>query len=329
MEHTTMTSFGEGVLDSSRAEDINAHEVAHHWWGNWVTLATWADIWLNEGFASYSEALWYESLHGESGLRDYVGSQIDSYLAWHEYEGYFSLYDPSYYWGGTVYDKGAVVLDMLRTHLGDDMFFGALRYYGEEYAYVNATTAEFEIAVEQFTGESLTWFFDAWVYRVGEPSIMWGTEVRELASGDYQFDFKVSQTAYDSDGELQLWGFPLEVVLMDSEGEEHLSTFWVENEDQVFSICLDYEVQRVFVDPARRVLLAEIEEGEGEFGAESCGEFPEGIVDTGTPSDTGDGDVNLTGGGGCGCASVSPTAPRGWLALAFVTLAITVRRRKV
>jgi aminopeptidase N len=329
MEHTTMTSFGEDMLDSSRAEHVNAHEVAHHWWGNWVTLSTWADIWLNEGFASYSEAVWYESIHGEDGLRDYVGSQMDSYLAWHDYEGYFALYDPAYSWGGTVYDKGAVVLDMLRTHLGDELFFGALQYYGEEYAYENATTAEFEIAVEQYTGQDLIWFFDAWVYRVGEPSILWGYESRELAEGGYQFDFRVEQTASDFDGVLQLWGFPLEVVIVDSEGEENISTFWVEQENQVFSLCVDYEVDRVLVDPDRRVLLGEIVEGDGQLGEDVCGENLGGGVDTAGGSDTGGDNVNLTGQGGCGCSSVPNERSNGWWALAFVTMFMTVRRRRV
>jgi len=327
MEHTTMTSFGEGLLDSPSAELVNAHEVAHHWWGNWVTLSTWADIWLNEGFASYSEAIWYESINGERGLRDYVGSQIDSYLAWHDYEGYFSLYDPSYLWGGTVYDKGSVVLDMLRTHLGDEMFFGALLFYGEKYAYVNATTSEFEEALEQFTGEDLNWFFDAWVYRVGEPSISWGVESRELEAGGYQVDFKVTQTARDFDGVLQLWGFPLEVVFLDSEGEEHLSNFWVEDEEQVFSICLGSEAERVFVDPDRRVLLGEIVEGEGALGVGVCGDFVGGGIDTGSTTDTGSNGAELTDAGGCGCSSISSVQPRKWVPLALVLLTLRRRRR--
>jgi hypothetical protein len=140
---------------------------------------------------------------------------------------------------------------------------------------------------------------------------------------------RVAQTAEDFDGVRQLWGFPLEVVLVDTEGEEHLVAVLVEGEDEVFSFCLEYEVQSVYVDPDRRVLLGEIVEGDGQLGVDSCGEFLAVAVDTGATSDTGSGGVDLETSGGCGCASSPSTGRFGWLAQLFVIMAITLKRREV
>ena len=163
MEHTTIVTFGSSLIGGGYGELVNAHEAAHHWWGDYVTLADWPEIWLNEGFASYGEVLWNESKYGEEGRRSYVEEQKDSYFTWKDWEGEFSLYDPDYMWGGTIYDKGSVVLDMLRTLVGDESFFAALRRYGADNAYGVVTTADLEAAFETETQEDLGWFFDQWV----------------------------------------------------------------------------------------------------------------------------------------------------------------------
>src|SRR6185503_5206754 len=98
---------GDGAIDDARSEFLNAHELAHHWWGDDLTCASWEEIWLNEGFASYSEVLWAEHRGGEPLAAEYRAAQLDAYRRWHETT---TLVDPAFLWGGTVYDKGSLVL---------------------------------------------------------------------------------------------------------------------------------------------------------------------------------------------------------------------------
>jgi hypothetical protein len=163
MEHQTLTSYGEYAVDGWDTNDwIVAHELAHHWWGNRVTLASWEHIWLNEGFARFSEALWYESLGGIKGYRDWMREM------WRPtFPG--ALVPPDYLFNSTVYMKGAWVLHMLRGIVGDPVFFTALRSYGDRHAFANATTDDLIAVFEEAAGSDLGWFFEPWVYGTGRP----------------------------------------------------------------------------------------------------------------------------------------------------------------
>ncbi|MCH7773858.1 MAG: M1 family metallopeptidase, partial [Bacteroidetes bacterium] len=138
MEHQTITGVASNILGGKNLFlDIYIHELAHHWWGNAIGLKSWNDIWLNEGFSTYSEALYYEYKSGRSALRSTMMSK--SY-------GNFSvaLGNPgSFLFTGTVYNKGAWVLHMLRWELGDKIFFKILREYYRKYKYSNASTGDF------------------------------------------------------------------------------------------------------------------------------------------------------------------------------------------
>lgn len=268
MEHTTMTTFGDGLIGSSYGEIINAHEVAHHWFGDYVTLADWPEIWLNEGFASYGEVIWYEDYYGETGRRQYVRSQIDSYFNWQNYEGLSSVYDPNYLFGGAVYDKGSIVLDMLRTYLGDDAFFTSVQNYVDAYAHGVATTSDLVEEVSQVAGEDMQWFFDQWVYRAGDPEISTGWTSTELSDGSIQVDIRVEQ---DTD---ELWQFPL--TLRWRAGSTMVEeVVWVDAEEATFTFCSDTGPTGLQVDPDDKVLFAEnrLVQGPDEVVV-TCGELP-------------------------------------------------------
>jgi aminopeptidase N len=176
MEHQTCTSMGSGFFAGTTRRDdwVVAHELSHQWWGDLVTPADWADVWLNEGFATYCEALWVEHVAGPDSVRDYMKGWRPSW----GFNG--TLYDPDDLFGATVYRKGGWTLHMLRRVMGEDGFFGALRDYASEtgFGYKNATTADFQRVCEGRYGKSLSWFFDEWVYGEGEPlyAYYWGGE---------------------------------------------------------------------------------------------------------------------------------------------------------
>ena len=171
MEHQTMTSMlGAGSFGFS--EPVIVHEAGHQWWGDMITCESWHDIWLNEGWASYSEALYYWDIEG-----------------WESYISY--MYGMAYYGGGTVYcddttsvgrifsgalsyDKGAWVVHMLRGVLGDSLFFeGIDAYYNSEHQHKAATTAKFQEVWETATGVDLDWFFEEWIYGEYFPRYVW------------------------------------------------------------------------------------------------------------------------------------------------------------
>jgi len=157
MEHQTCTS----ISSSWYAEWVIAHELAHQWWGDYITCHDWHHIWLNEGFATYCEALWAGYAYGE----DYYHTYMD-YL---EYTGGGTIFveDTTNAWNIfsiIVYDKGAWVLHMLRHVVGDATFFDILRTYYSEYAHGVAVTEDFQELCEEVSGMDLDYFFQEWIY---------------------------------------------------------------------------------------------------------------------------------------------------------------------
>lgn len=166
MEHQTNTSYGAGLVQGNHRYDyILVHELAHQWWGDMTSPADWRDIWLNEGFASYAEALWAERLGGSEALQDYmVLIQRVSEPSGHVYDPR-DLFDPS-----VVYNKGAWVLHMLRGVLGDSLFSATLAEYRARTAFRSTTSAEFQAIAEEVAHRDLDFFFDPWLYGTGRPS---------------------------------------------------------------------------------------------------------------------------------------------------------------
>ena len=159
MEHQTCTSMLYRWYDTY----VIVHELAHQWWGDYITCRDWHNIWLNEGFASYCEALFFEDLYGEDYYHTYM-----SYMDWVE-GGTVYIYDTTDVGNiitPIVYDKGAWVLHMLRHVVGDSTFFDILRaYYSDpRFAYKDAVTEEFQEVCETVSGMKLDYFFQQWIY---------------------------------------------------------------------------------------------------------------------------------------------------------------------
>lgn len=176
MEHQTNVSMGSGFITGTGAyEWLYVHELSHMWWGDMVTLVDWRHCWLNEGFATYSEPLWWEYLYGKPGLQSYVESLQNQYLAWEGAGNTFPVFDPplAHLFSTTTYEKGACVLHMLRFLIGDSLFFATLQTYGNTYRYGNVSTDDFSAVAEGVSGEELTWFFDQWIYGGGSPRFLY------------------------------------------------------------------------------------------------------------------------------------------------------------
>ncbi len=170
LETQTMTIMPDSVLDMSGVEihDLLVHELAHQWFGNTVTPGTWADIWLNEGFATLAEWLAREVEQGATSAIAARSTSEQSLLTDQRATPLIAP-EPGEMFGIASYDKGAWVLHMLRNTLGDSTFFALLHAYLAEFAQRPATTLDLWQLAEQVSGQDLAWFFDQWLLQGGIP----------------------------------------------------------------------------------------------------------------------------------------------------------------
>lgn len=174
MENQTITAIPEFVFrGDEHFETMVLHEMSHHWFGNSVTPRDWADIWLNEGFARYCEALWVEEKYGEAAYDEYMlalGRERHETL----FEGEGTLDDPNPIIQLLVYDKGAYVLHMLRGLIGDDAFFALLKDWVQDpvRARGSVSTPDFIALAESHAGRSLDGFFTPWLTTDETPEVL-------------------------------------------------------------------------------------------------------------------------------------------------------------
>jgi aminopeptidase N len=244
MEHQTLTSYGSMLLTGDNRYDwLYIHELGHQWFGDHVTCADWAHIWLNEGWASYSEALWFEHLGGQTSLTSYMQT-MDTPQYW---TGPVlrdpDVSDPWYYFNRVVYDKGAWVVHMLRHVMGDEAFFDATRAYlaDPQFAYGNADTEQFESFFEGFYGGQLDWFFDPWLTRTDRLTYQWDWNSWEEA-GRYFVSIQVDQTTHP------LYVMPVEFSLTTGAGDSD-TTLWVDEQEEYYMFETASLVTDIRFDP--------------------------------------------------------------------------------
>lgn len=175
MEHQTMTTLGNYIINGTGSyEPTIAHELAHQWFGDAVSFLTFKDVWLSEGFATYSEQLWTNYRFGWQAACDYVATSFHQYyMNWENSAGPQTIYNPSFnnYFAPPSYEKAASVLHMLRLKMGDDTFFQFLQMWFDTHKNGNVITAEFQDLAEQASGQVLDQFFNQWIYGSGIPSV--------------------------------------------------------------------------------------------------------------------------------------------------------------
>jgi aminopeptidase N len=164
LETQTLSTFGTVLAED---ENVVAHELAHQWFGDDVSVATWQDIWLNEGFATYAQWMWSEHVGGPTTdeLAADEGADPQSYPLPPADPGAGSMFD------GSVYIRGAMTLHVLRRTRGDDAFFALLQTWVDRYGGDSADTADFEALAEEVSGEELTPLFDAWLRAPALPDL--------------------------------------------------------------------------------------------------------------------------------------------------------------
>ena len=257
MEHQTMTTL------SGFNFELVSHELTHMWFGDFVTCGTWQDIWINEGFATYGPFLALEQLDDE--FPTYEMTQYHNDLLLNTTNGSIfipeSRFDIDYTNDLAVdaltdrifdwylsYEKGAVILHMLRYELNDDeLFFSILRTYLSQYQYGNATGTDFETVVESKSGRNFTDFFNQWYFGEGYPkyNIQW------FQAGDTVY-FRTEQTTTSSN--TSLFRMNMDYGLIHS-GNESIVRLYQDKNVQIHKVYFPETVTRITVDPDEWLLV--------------------------------------------------------------------------
>ena len=248
MENQTITGIATNLVGGDNLFlDVYVHELSHHWWGDAVGLKSWNDIWLNEGFATYCEALYFEHKSGKSAL---ISTMMQKYQR--HYTG--TLSNPgNYLFSNTVYNKGAWVMHMLRWELGDSLFFNSLRNYFEKYKYSNASANDFKNVCESVSGENLDKFFSQWIDGEGQIELNYHWET--TLDNDSTFSTKIEIEQVNKND--NLFVFPLEVGLKFNSDSLKLFRVNVDSLNNLFTLKTGLKPLKVIIDPNNWLLLRE------------------------------------------------------------------------
>ena len=259
MENTTATTLYEHILLDERAaidvtsDDLIAHELAHQWFGDYVTCRDWSEGWLNEGFATFMEHVWQEKHLGQDEYDYAIKADLDAYVSeavgryrrpivCQDYDAPLDLFDRH------LYEKGGLVLHMLRLDLGEDVFWRGVRLYLQRFARSVVETRDLQRALEEVSGRSLGRFFEQWIYKAGHPEleveVKWEKKVLTVT---------VKQTQATTDGVPATFEVPLRLELFDASGKSTREKLNVTQKTESFTLPVAERPLFVVVDPQMRV----------------------------------------------------------------------------
>lgn len=267
MENTTAVTFFEDLnmtrrqLIDNNHEDIIAHELFHHWFGDYVTCESWSNIPLNESFATYGEYLWIENKYGRDAADehlqkdqlDYFNEAMDKQVPIFRYQ----YYTPDDLFDRHSYQKGGAVLHMLRKYLGDEAFFGGLNLYLNKHKYQSVELSDLRKALEEYCGEDLNWFFNQWFLTASHPKI----EIK------YSYD-NTFKKQYITVNQLQthiLYQIPIDIDIYYTNQKKERHRVVINDTSQVFSFNVNEQPAFVNFDAENMLLCEKFEDQPIEY----------------------------------------------------------------
>ena len=230
METTTSTIFGDYLMVDPRGfmgrnyVNVNAHELAHQWFGDYISHLKNKDVWITESFATYWAKKFEQHIFGEDYYQNIRNQELADALEASTHDNYAVGHSS----GGRNrwYPKGSLVLDMLRDVMGEDEFKAAIKFYLESHPYQVAETNDFLADIRKSTGKSLEWFFEEWIYRGGEPSYEVSYEQLANNSGVKQTRISVSQV-HKTDDLIGLFKMPINFEVHYKDGTSDSKKQWI------------------------------------------------------------------------------------------------------
>jgi len=260
MENTTATTLYQHVLLDERAaldvgsDDLVAHELAHQWFGDYVTCRAWYEGWLNEGFATFFEHVWREKDLGADEYAYGVKADLDQYVAeaqgryrrpivCQDYDAPLDLFDRH------LYEKAGLVLHALRTELGDTLFWQGVHTYLTQNARGIVETRDLQRAMEAVSGRGLGRFFEQWIYKPGHPEV----DI-EVAWDRGILSIQAKQSQSTADGVPASFEFLLEFDIFEADARSARRSVRVTDRQQAFALPVRTRPVFVVVDPDLRIV---------------------------------------------------------------------------
>jgi aminopeptidase N len=245
--------FGKAVV-----QDLVSHELSHSWFGDMVTCRNWSELYLNEGFATFMEAVAREKLYGRDSYLRKVRSDAEQFMADDTVNkrrhGLFNrLADPSNdsLFDTTTYQKGGTVIHMLRETIGDDAFWKGINIYLTRHRFDNVETADLRKAMEEASGKKLDWFFEQWIYGAGYPKL----DIRQQFSpGTKTLKLTVSQVQRLDNITPHAFTLPLELEITTAGGVKQ-ETINITKRVDSFTIKLDGKPTGLKIDKDEKIPL--------------------------------------------------------------------------
>ena len=247
MENQTISSMG------AFNDDIIAHELAHQWFGDKITCFNWENIWLNEGFATYGQAIYHEAAEGKVSYDNFIKTTMSNakqavgsiYVI--DVNNINAIFD-----GNRSYAKGCIVLHMLRGVVGDSVFFDILRTYAADtsFAYKNAVTKDFQNVAENVSGLDLEYFFSEWIFGDNFPVYNVGWTTENISSNQYKASVNIVQNVNLNP---QYFTMPVQIKIFMQSGDT-LVTVFNDQQNQTFDFILNSKPLDFKIDPDNWIL---------------------------------------------------------------------------
>lgn len=254
MENQTISSMG--VF----GDDIIAHELGHQWFGDKITCYDWQNIWLNEGFATYCEALYNESAFGINAYNEFIKSRMSisktasGTIYVQDVNDIYQIFS-----GNRSYAKGCIVLHMLRGITGDSLFFSILKNYSTNkiFEYRNTVTEDFKNICEETYGTDLDYFFNEWIYGENYPvyNVSWTTE--NISPNLYKVNLNINQNANTFPN---FFIMPVDIKISMLSGDT-LFTVFNNEQNQTFEFIINSKPVSYKIDPGNKILKTVYGEG--------------------------------------------------------------------
>ncbi|MFA5012508.1 MAG: M1 family aminopeptidase [Ignavibacteria bacterium] len=255
MENQTLTTI------NSWNENTTLHEYAHQWFGDLITCASWSNIWLNEGFATWNESYWAERTGGYTSYKNMINSDANTYLSqnpgWACSVPDWDVTTPNsntLFNYAITYCKGSTIVHLLRYTLGDSLFFKGIKAYATDtvnFKFKNATIPDFFAKMSAETGQDLTWFYNAWLYQPNHPVYQNGYNIVNLGGGQYRVNFLAKQTQTNAG----FFPIPIMIKFAFSTGSDTIVKVMNNVNNQLFSFYFYRQPTSVTFDPHNEIVI--------------------------------------------------------------------------
>ncbi len=267
MENITATTFSDKEIFLARFAnlrgftiDLVSHELAHSWFGNLVTCRNWAELWLNEGFATYMEAVYRGKMFGKNAYSTKIREDADIYLygdAVNNYKhGLFNLTadktDKLFKYPNITYNKGSLVIHLLMETVGEEAFWKAVNIYLNRHKFSNVETTDLQKVMEEVSGKNLDTFFKQWVHGIGHPKL----EIEPVFdSKNKKLNLTILQIQ-KGDKVPEVFNFPLE-ILIQTESGERIERILIDKKTGTFSFDVTQKPLGIILDKNTKMPLFE------------------------------------------------------------------------